>query len=120
MAMINNIASSRLSGHTSWKLQMLDSSSCSDNNNDDDDEPVVCFGLLFFSDYVAALVNKSNKSINSAQSAILTCSTKGNGLREFLATGNWFRNWSLHSYVRLQWLMSRLNKGVPGMCKKEN
>lgn len=48
MAMINNIASSRLSGHTSWKLQMLDSSSCSDNNNDDDDEPVVCFGLLFF------------------------------------------------------------------------
>lgn len=74
----------------------------------------------FFSDYVAALVNKSNKSINSAQLAILTCSTKGNGLREFLATGNWFRNWSLHSYVRLQWLMSRLNKGVPGMCKKEN
>lgn len=90
MAMINNIASSRLSGHTSWKLQMLDSSSCSDNNNnDDDDEPVVCFGLLFFSDCVAALVNKS---INSAQLAILTCSTKGNGLREFLATGNWFRN----------------------------
>lgn len=42
-------ASSRLSGHTSWKLQMLDSSSCSDNNNNnDDDEHVVCFGLLFF------------------------------------------------------------------------
>lgn len=47
MAVINNITSSRLSGHTSWKLQLLDSSSSSNNNNNDDDEAVVCFGFFF-------------------------------------------------------------------------